>query len=389
MACDVREALTKIHRAAAAGQPYRLVLTDAVLPDIDGFTLARWLQQDQRLSGPVLLMLSPTDRQNYPDRCREAQAIWLEKPVSRSALFSGLTRALGLQCQVAQAAAGKAAEVMSTPARPLRVLLAEDTPANQKLVVHVLGKRGHTLEIADNGRQALDLLQQQDFDAVLMDVEMPEMDGLAATAAIRNLSDRTKARLPIIAMTAHALKGDQERCLAAGMNAYISKPIKGQEMIDVLERLTGSEKCAAHELTPAGIHHPQQQPARSSEQEEDATSHTAEAEVEAVFSREEAVNKCFGKCDVFDKMVGYFYDEADPLINQMRIALAHNDADELGRTAHRLKGTVVYLGAAPALEAAACVERIGLSGDLSEAPAAIERLGIELERLKSALESQR
>ena len=98
------------------------------------------------------------------------------------------------------------------------MLLAEDTPANQKLVVYLLGKRGHTIEIAENGRQALELVGQQDFDVVLMDVQMPEMDGFQATAAIRKLDDPQKARLPIIAMTAHALKGDRERCLAAGMD---------------------------------------------------------------------------------------------------------------------------------------------------------------------------
>ena len=123
------------------------------------------------------------------------------------------------------------------PHRPLRVLLAEDTPANQKLVRYVMGKRGHALEIAQNGREACELVQRHDFDVVLMDVQMPEMDGFTATAAIRKLENSRKARLPIIAMTAHALKGDREKCLAAGMDSYISKPIDGSEMIELVERL--------------------------------------------------------------------------------------------------------------------------------------------------------
>ena len=128
----------------------------------------------------------------------------------------------------------------ASPFRALRVLLAEDTPANQKSVTYVLSKRGHSVEVAQNGKQALEAVEQQDFDVVLMDVQMPLMDGFQATQAIRKLAIPKKARLPIIAMTAHALKGDSERCLAAGMDGYISKPVKGEELIELVERLAGT-----------------------------------------------------------------------------------------------------------------------------------------------------
>jgi CheY-like chemotaxis protein len=122
--------------------------------------------------------------------------------------------------------------------RPLRVLLVEDTRANQKLVARILGKRGHVVEVAENGQDAVALLASHDFDAVLMDVQMPVMDGFQATVTIRALTDPKKARVPVIAMTAHALKSDEQRCLDAGMNAFISKPIDGRELIDSIERLT-------------------------------------------------------------------------------------------------------------------------------------------------------
>jgi CheY-like chemotaxis protein len=125
--------------------------------------------------------------------------------------------------------------------RSLRVLLAEDTRANQKLVLHILGKRGHTVEIAENGQLAVDSLCRQPFDVVLMDVQMPVMDGFQATAAIRKLKNSNRAQVPIIAMTAHALKGDEDRCLAAGMDAYVSKPVACEKLIETVERL-GSEK---------------------------------------------------------------------------------------------------------------------------------------------------
>ena len=141
---DVPTALTKIHAAAAAGRTYRVVLADAVMPGIDGFTLVAWLAQDPRLAGAVVLMLSATDRQNYPDQCRELKALCLEKPVSRSVLFDAVAKAVGIEGSVPRIDGGKASGVLPVPCRVLRVLVAEDTPANQVLVRHVLGHAATT-----------------------------------------------------------------------------------------------------------------------------------------------------------------------------------------------------------------------------------------------------
>jgi CheY-like chemotaxis protein len=122
-------------------------------------------------------------------------------------------------------------------ARSLRILLAEDNPANQKVALHFLDQRGHAVEIAQDGLQALEMIRQKGYDVVLMDVEMPETDGFEATSAIRAMPDPRQAKLPIVALTAHALKGDQERCLAAGMDGYLSKPISAEELIAMVERL--------------------------------------------------------------------------------------------------------------------------------------------------------
>ena len=138
------------------------------------------------------------------------------------------------------ACGGAPAVIAPAPARLLRVLLAEDTPANQKVVTFILNKRGHHVEVAENGQQALTAVCQQDFDVVLMDLQMPVMDGFQATQAIRKLADPRRARLPIIAVTAHALKGDAERCLAAGMDGYLSKPVQREELLELIERLAGA-----------------------------------------------------------------------------------------------------------------------------------------------------
>ena len=261
------------------------------------------------------------------------------------------------------------AELSAIPARPLRVLLAEDTPANQKLVHYVLGGRGHTLAVVENGREVLHRLAADDFDVVLMDVQMPEMDGFQATAAIRDLPDPRKARLPIIALTAHALRGDAERCLAAGMDAYLSKPIEAQELIALVERLAwpASGENISTAITSSQVEEPQP----------------------PVFDFDAAVHKCYGNQELFRNMVGSLFDEAEPLLEQMRSALARADGAELAAAAHRLKGTVVYLAAAPATEATRHVEQFGKSGELAEAADAIDRLERELDALKAALTSHR
>jgi signal transduction histidine kinase/CheY-like chemotaxis protein len=276
------------------------------------------------------------------------------------------------------------AEPALAPKRALRVLLAEDTPANQKLVRYVLDKRGHTVVVSQNGQEALERLAAEDFDLVLMDIQMPEMDGFQATAAIRALSDLRKARLPIIAMTAHAIKGDAERCLAAGMDAYLSKPVNGHELIALVERLAGpvvsptdedrgqpGKECSIPSTSGGG-------PATS-----DQT-----PEVTAVaFDRDEAVRRCFGKYEMFQEMVSGFFDEADPLVQQMRIAVRNGDAGELGRLAHRLKGTVVFLASQSAEDATRRIEQLGRSGELTNGIAAIDELERQLRVLKEALAS--
>ena len=372
---DAPTALTMIHQAAAAQNHYRLVLADADLPGIDGFTLSEWLRKEPQLAGPPILMLSAADRQNHPERCRQLEVTCLDKPISQSALFKAIVRALQLEGQAMAADAAEAERPLATPARPLRVLVAEDTPANQKLVLYILGKRGHTTEVAQNGQQAVELLVQQDFDAVLMDVQMPLMDGFQATQAIRALNDPQKARLPIIAMTAHALKGDAERCLEAGMDAYVSKPINATELIQLVERLSAT---AVHSDGEPGRETPDDGVARAPEASPAESS-------SSVFHLDEAVNKCFGQYALFQDMVGSLFEEADPLIAQMQTAVEHGDGPTLSATAHRLKGTVVYLAAPPATEATRQVEQLARSGDLPSAAAAIRRLEEAIGHLKAAL----
>jgi CheY-like chemotaxis protein len=266
------------------------------------------------------------------------------------------------------------AAVLTAACRQLRILLAEDNPANQKLATYVLQDRGHLLEIAADGQQAIDLSEQNRYDVILMDVEMPGMSGLEATTAIRAREyaggEAGGPRVPIIAMTAHAMKGDRERCLAAGMDGYLSKPIDGHEMIALVENLAARSPSVAAGTVSSPP----------------ASRQPAEPSAAAVFDPELALKRCFGKPKLVQDTVRCFFDDADSLLPQMRTALEKGDLQELGRLGHRLKGTVVYLGAEPARTAAQRVERFHCSGgEAVEAGEAVNSLAQQCELLKAAL----
>jgi len=239
------EALRQMRDASEAGHPLSLVLSDVHMPEMDGFQLAEHLAGPPHLADAVILMLTSGEREGDLGRCRELGiATYLNKPVRRSDLLRALTRALTNRSTIEKISAP------ASPARrlpqelrhgaPARILLAEDNVINQHVARSILQKAGHSVIVAGNGQEALSILRRQSFDLVLMDVQMPEVDGFEATAAIRENELGTDRRLPIIAMTAHAMKGDRERCLAAGMDGYISKPICASDLLDLVDKYAGN-----------------------------------------------------------------------------------------------------------------------------------------------------
>ncbi len=231
-------ALAAIDRAFQQGQPFRVILLDAHMPGIDGFELARRIQNSPSAGGAIVLMLSSANHIGEAHKCREL-GIWryLVKPVFQHELLQAILEASqttgpSVPAAVTRATTGPAAG----PA--LRILLAEDNLVNQKVTVRALERRGHTVLVAQNGHEAVALASRERFDLILMDIQMPEMDGYEATAAIREMERRSGSHAPIVAMTAHAMKSDQERCLAAGMDDYISKPIHLNELIQKVEQFS-------------------------------------------------------------------------------------------------------------------------------------------------------
>ncbi|HXK04365.1 MAG TPA: response regulator, partial [Verrucomicrobiae bacterium] len=221
------------------GRPFRLMLIDSRMPDMDGFELAERILADSRLAAPTLMMLTSDGQPGGARRCKELGiSAHLVKPIRRSELLAEILRALGHAIGGRDVAPHSGPPIhYSASAAPLRILLAEDGEVNQKVVKRILEKAGHWVGLAADGEEAVAAHQSGRFDLVLMDVQMPKLDGLDATAAIRESEKRTGRHIPIIAMTAHAMKGDEERCLAAGMDRYLAKPIRGTDLLRMIETL--------------------------------------------------------------------------------------------------------------------------------------------------------
>ncbi len=208
------------------------------MPGMDGFAVAERIKKNPKLTGATIMMLTSAGHLGDAARCRELGiAAYLIKPIRQLELLDAMCKALGSVPAKQPAAAVDQDRSLSERRPALRILLAEDNAVNQTLAVRLLEKRGHCVKTAENGRDALAAFSREEFDLVLMDVQMPGMNGFEATAAIRAQERATGAHVPIVAMTAHALKGDEERCLAAGMDAYVSKPIKANVLFQTIEGL--------------------------------------------------------------------------------------------------------------------------------------------------------
>jgi signal transduction histidine kinase/CheY-like chemotaxis protein len=259
-------ALTLMRERAEAGKPVTLLVTDGQMPGMDGFSLASEVKSDPKLAGAAIMMLTSAGQHGDGVRCRDLGiAAYLTKPVSQSELREAIFKLLDHKPADAAPAGPIARHAIHQKAAgsSLKILLAEDNVVNQLLAVRMLEKRGHRVTLARNGREAVDALQAGAFDLVLMDIQMPEMDGFEATVAIRQSERGTGRHQPIVAMTAHAMKGDDQRCVDAGMDGYLAKPIRGPELYALLEGFQGSQTPAippvpgrerdhAADLEPAG-----------------------------------------------------------------------------------------------------------------------------------------
>jgi signal transduction histidine kinase/CheY-like chemotaxis protein/HPt (histidine-containing phosphotransfer) domain-containing protein len=346
------EALAALERAAAAGVPFPLVLLDYHMPDMDGFAVAEHMRRRPEMAAATLMMLSSVDHQGAAARCRELGVTrYLLKPVKQSDLLDAILAALpGPRPAAPPPEAPPAAH--APPLRRLKVLLAEDNAVNQMLAVRLLEKAGHAVAVVGDGRAAVEAAAREPFDVVLMDVQMPGMDGLEATGEIRRQGGR---RVPIVAMTANALKGDRERCLEAGMDGYVSKPVRPDELFQALAEVLGAAAAGPS------------------------------------IDRAEVMRRVGGDADILRAVARVFLDDLPNLLRRVESALAADDAAALRRAAHALKGALGYFTDGPAHSLAERLELLGRAGDVAEARprfaalrAAVEQVRPEIARLAEA-----
>jgi two-component system sensor histidine kinase/response regulator len=361
-------ALRALERAHARNEPFQIVLLDCQMPGLDGYAVAERIKGHHELAATMIMMISSVGQQGDALRCRELGVdAYLTKPIRQSVLLAALLSALTQAVRPKAAPSPPPPPPPTPPTReerraapderraPRRVLVAEDNPVNQRLIVKILEKQGLSVVLTQNGREALAASGEEPFDIALMDVQMPEMDGFEATAAIRRRERETGLHLPIVALTAHALKGDREACLAAGMDAYMAKPIRALELLEVIEKLTA---------TAPG---------------------SAAAAFEGSFDREEVLARVEGDLALLTELVELFRVESPRMLSELRRNVAANDAQGLERAAHALGGSASNFGAHAAVKIAKDLEALGRGGALGMAAECLIDLEREVDRLRSGL----
>lgn len=367
-ASDGVEALACLTRAQQDGEPIQLLLTDLHMPIMDGVTLIERIRKMPGLPMPVILVMTSDARAMDLKRIRDlGVSLCLSKPVRRRELLLAIRRAMGTEEMPATEIISD--EPAAIPRRSLRILVAEDNRVNQIVVTRIIEHLGHSAVIAANGREALALCAAQPFDLVLMDVQMPEMDGFTATAQIREAEQRTGGHLLILAVTAHALQGDRERCLAAGMDGYITKPITATQLAEAIRGFfpgesVGTRKSHAHSAPP--------RPA-------------------AAWDPDRTLACLDGDEALLAEVVEVFLDEAPRRLETMRRAIDLGDCATAAETAHSLKGQLGYFGVAEISSRARRLEDFACAADLPsvarefpEFSAAIEALLQTMQAVKSA-----
>ncbi len=365
---DGLAALDALWHGASRGRPYALVLLDARMPDVDGLALAAQIRQRGELSAARIILLTSGDRPGDVARSRELRIdAHLLKPLQQDELLEAIHRAMSRTAErVARGAwrvARKDAETSSLATRhsplatPLHVLAAEDNEFNAQLLEQLLGRRGHSVRLATNGREALSLAEEGAFDLLLLDVHMPELDGFQVIQAIRERERAAGGHLPVIALTARSRKEDRERCLAAGMDDFLAKPIQAADLWAAIERVVGGRPPVV-EKSP-----------------DDAATGGS-----GLLTPHVLLAACGGDATILDKICQSFRAGLPAQLAAVREALHGRDAPRLREAAHKVSGMVAAFSTA-AGGVASDLEDHAASGRLEESPALVERLETMAEEL--------
>ena len=360
LATGAGEALKILSETDQSTERFALILTDARMPKMDGFQLVERIRQMPSLHAGTVLMLSSVHSAEDVERSRELGLSYLIKPVRRSALLSAITESLvGSETSDDDAVT---AVVEPGQGKSLRVLVAEDNPVNRKLASSILQRAGHTAILVTNGREAVDAMERERFDVVLMDVQMPVMGGFEATRLIREAEARSGMRTPIIAVTAHAMKGDREACFEAGMDGFSPKPIQSGKLLEMLARL------GAGSMPEPRI------------QVEIADGRDSETLDEVGL-----MNLVGGNRELVGELAGIFLEDLEPRVTEITTAVLERDAPRLMAGAHALRGSAGSLKAGIVSAAAGVLEKMGRSGELGGVQQALTELNAALVSLRPRL----
>jgi two-component system sensor histidine kinase/response regulator len=356
-------ALEALRKAAEADQPFHLVITDALMPDVDGFMLAEEISRDPRLGEPKIILL--TSAGTPPPTGKTASfAAQLTKPVKHSDLLDAIVTAFS-EAELPARRRPRARRPRSgdgAPSRSLRILVAEDNLTNQKLVEALLLQKGHVVSIVTDGRQAIHRATSEPFDIVLMDVQMPEVGGLEATTAIREHERVAGGHVPILALTASAMAGDREACLAAGMDGYVSKPLRPGELFASIETLTsgtGAPGPDANDAAPRAV------------------------DLDALLAGFD------GNAGLVGEVVDVFLEDAPAMLGRLREAARAGNGTELAAAAHAIKGAAGLFSQGRAFESARAVEQHVKAGDLGAAVSGCADVEADISRLVAELRGLR
>jgi signal transduction histidine kinase/DNA-binding response OmpR family regulator/HPt (histidine-containing phosphotransfer) domain-containing protein len=382
------DALAALDAASRDGQRFDLILLDAVMPNMDGFDLARRIGDVAGTSRPTIMMLSSSGRHEDLERCRSLGiAACLTKPISTSDLLEAIRNVVAPR----QEEATTAADTMTAPANRRavnirKILLAEDNPVNQRVAVGLLNRRGHHVTVVANGQEAVDAVKREQFDLVLMDLQMPIMGGLEATATIRAREAELGGHLWIVAMTAHVMPGDRERCLAGGMDGYLGKPIDPKALFSEVEdgvQTIPTPAAAATAPPPASSSAPGPPAPSAQPRSSTPVATLAEAALPPI-DRDDLLQRLYGDEQLAGEVVRLFVGECPTMVDAVGSALARRDVEQVRRAAHTLKGSASTAAATGVAEAARILEKLAAEGRLDALDGAWAHLSKEATMLLQA-----
>jgi signal transduction histidine kinase/DNA-binding response OmpR family regulator len=353
-----RQALSLIQEHSDCGKPFEIVLTDLHMPDMDGFSLVEDLR-DRNSGTRNVVMLTSGEQMGDLARSRELHiAAYLTKPVRRSDLRAALAAAVTDFRPVERVEFPRLPAKNEKSERSLHILLAEDNEVNQMVACGLLEQAGHTVEIANNGAEVAPMLADRAFDAILMDIQMPVMDGFQATAAIREKEKLSGGHIPIVAMTAHALAGYRERCLSAGMDGYVTKPIRLDLLLEELACISKVQAVAP----------------------------SVRAVEDAQFDSDDLLDRLMGDEDLAKRLAGAFVSSMPGQLAALAQAIGNSDADATRFVAHTIKGVAANLGCSELQDLASAVERMGETGALAQASAILPEFMTSFDAIKPAID---